>query len=333
MSVVNKLIFDTKITISKGYQIIRFIKPKNFIEESKLLGNRYRIYLPEEIQKNFLSENSTALSIIKLKSEINSNNKIMTQNNNENIHLNNTIDSLLCGQTYKELLPISSSNDDFIDFLIKEEVAYNIPDIDIKNIFDYYNFDNFKSNEEVSIDITRGEISYDLEQGNIEINDYVLLSDRKNNNKRKLKNNTIKNKSKIGMISEGKGIAPLFQIINNNCHLSWKDSFLSFIKPSKSFSLISYFNTIDEICFADDFFNFQYNGKINFYPVLKYPSDKFAFGRGIITKEEIDDYMPESTDKNAIMLISGSEEFCHDMNKLFEMTSYIEGQNLFFYNI
>jgi len=105
--------------------------------------------------------------------------------------------------------------------------------------------------------------------------------------------NKIKKVNKIGMIAGGTGITPMFQLIQKI--ISTKDK--------TGISLIYCTKFIEDIAFCEDLVNYDRTGKLSFYPVVETPNaSKWFYGKGKVTEEIIENYMPSPKGRQKIIL-------------------------------
>lgn len=336
----NKLSFYSQAYLAKNCKVLRFLeqsKEKASSPKNKLIGNKVKLKIPDKVLNDFFNNIQT---ILKSQSVLN-----FDYNANQ----------------YLELYPISTDLDEgYIDLLYEEtDITKFDTSNNNENLIKYFKFDNVTLGQLFeSIDVN-SSILYDNKSNTLNINNYKLLKSRdnlssginniNNTNTYNLINKKI-NPTKIGIIAEGSFIAPIFQIINsiyyvpnilgNFTSLLRNKALIKILKRSYAYnskkpavSLVYYNNIAEEMCFAEDLFNYYVNSKIHFYPMLKFPSNKFKFGEGNINTETIYNNMPDYRDINSVVLVSGSEEFYNNsVYPLLDNLGYNEGINLFYYN-
>lgn len=312
MSFKKKLTFLTQANVGKGYKVLRFLLNDN---TTKLkIGDRFNIFIPQKQQVEFLTD-------IKLKNDL--------------ILKGSSLDSFLVNDFFIQLDHITSTQDsnEFIDLFVQDSNLNYLKINHKEEILKYFTFSNISEGEEFEYTHQPGEITFSVETRSFSINNYTLLNERKsktkNNNKINLE---LKNVKRLGLISEGRGISTMFPIINNYSNRTYKEKLKDLFKRKIGMSLISVYNSSEEICFAEDLFNLNYKSKMFFYPVLRFPPVNFSFGKIMLTSQDIHDYMPNGNDEHGLLLINGSEDFLQNVSGMLESTSFIEGQRLFYYN-
>lgn len=317
-----KVSYFTQAYVSKNYRIIRFLNQEKDLEMTKSvlkLGSQIKLVVPEIISNEFTSKFIQEPNISLL--------------NDKKMNFENIIQ----GDRTLYLSPITTFRDpEFVDVIYKEENPeyYKMGN----DIFKYFDFTGVSQGQtfEITADNNCIELNDNFE---FIIRDYVSKDDRQSNLQESTaysnkQNKVIKNVKKIGMICEGFGISPMFQIINY-LHLTnnFKDKITNFFKEKPAISLLYKSNFSEEICFAEDLFKYSYDGNIFYYPILKYPKPEFKFGSGCINDSNCKDYLPDSKDSNAIVIVSGSDDFYNkEVDPLLQSNGFIEGENLFYFN-
>ncbi len=99
-----------------------------------------------------------------------------------------------------------------------------------------------------------------------------------------IKNEKSKKFNKIGMICGGTGITPMFQLIQKIILTRGDNTGLSLIYCTKF---------IEEMAFCEDLVKYDRSGKLSFFPVVETAeSSNWYWGKGFVSEEMINDYMP-----------------------------------------
>ncbi len=99
-----------------------------------------------------------------------------------------------------------------------------------------------------------------------------------------IRNDISKKFNKIGMICGGTGITPMFQLIQKIIATRGDKTGLSLIYCTKF---------IEEMAFCEDLVKYDRSGLLTFYPVVETAeSSKWSYGKGWVSEEMINDYMP-----------------------------------------
>lgn len=104
---------------------------------------------------------------------------------------------------------------------------------------------------------------------------------------------------RVGMISSGTSIAPMYQILQT-------------IEADPiditGVSLLSFYEAPLDTLLEEDLSRMQDEGIISYFPVVESPDEMWTQGEGKIRKEFIESFMPEADDPEGLILISGSKE-------------------------
>lgn len=229
------------------------------------------------------------------------------------------------------LTPISIEEDkEFVDVLYKEnDFTYYQ---DGEDFFKYFDFDFLPQGQTLEFAQINSQINFHFRKSQFELKNYSRFTDYLRNDKSKTINKILPVK-RIGMVCEGIGVGSMFQIVNS---IHYSSGFVSkvsnMIREKPAISLIYCNSLVEEICFADDFYDYSRKGKIAFFPIVKYPTENFKYGIGGLSKSHISDYLPDPRDKESLVLISGNKDFCKESLSLLEAEGYQEGENILIYN-
>lgn len=289
-----KMKYIGKANLAKGFEVLRFFK------ENKL----------DKIDKSNKSDKDFNLNLIGEKIGVKNNDKLSYYS------------------------PINNfKKHEFID-LFRTEVN-NLDKLENENNVESDNQisnHHFTKENEYEYFLKEENIYFDSLNHNFIINNYIRLNERKDKdpNKSNVKIDKVK---KIGFITESSGIIEAFRIIDSlydDTYLNFLNKQIQKLKYKPAISLVSIFDNSNEICFADDLIKYHNSSKIFFHPIIKTPTDNVFSGK-TLTINDINDYMPSCNDSNAIVFVSGNNDFYDYVDNIIKYTSFEEGKNLFYY--